>query len=157
YSQGDTYKQPKSLLHNNANGTFTPMTEGSGDLSVPHVTRGLAVADFDLDGHLDILTNNQDGPPELLRYTGPSQGHWFALDTRGVKSNPNGYHARVTLKVGARTLFAEVRSGSSYASHSDSRLYFGLGEATTIEEIKVVWHGSKTVTTARNVAADRLY
>lgn len=157
YSQGDTYKQPKSLLRNNANGTFTPIKEGIGDLVVPHVTRGLAVSDFDGDGHLDILANNQDGPPELLRYTGPAQGHWFALDTRGVKSNPNGYHARVRLKVGGRTLSAEVRSGSSYASHSLARLYFGLGEATTIDEVKVLWHGSKTVTTARNVAADRLY
>jgi enediyne biosynthesis protein E4 len=157
YSQGDTYKQPKSLLRNNADGTFTDVKEGIGDLATFRVTRGLAVADFDIDGHLDILTNNQDGAPELLRCTGPAQGHWFALDMRGVKSNPNGYHARVTLKVGGRTLFAEARSGSSYASHSQARLYFGLGEATTIEEVKIVWHGSKTVTTARNVAADRLY
>ncbi len=157
YSQGETYAQSKTLLRNHGDGTFTEVKDLLGDLLAKHVTRGLAVADFDLDGNLDILTNNQDGPPELLRYTGPSRGHWFALDTHGVKSNPDGYHAVVTLRIGKRTLSAEVRSGSSFASHSSSRLYFGLGDAATIDEVKIVWHGSKTVTTARNVAADHLY
>ena len=157
YSQGETYRQPKSLLRNNGNGTFTEVKEKLGDLAAKHVTRGLATADFDMDGNLDILTNNQDGPPELLRYTGLPTGHWFALDTRGIKSNPDGYHAKVTLRVGRRTLAAEVRSGSSFASHSSSRLYFGLGDATTIDEVKIAWHGSKTITAARNVAADHVY
>ncbi|HZO89223.1 MAG TPA: CRTAC1 family protein [Chthonomonadaceae bacterium] len=157
YSQGDTYQQPKSLLHNNGDGTFTDVQESLGDLARPRVTRGLAVADYDLDGNLDILANNQDGPPELLHYTGPQRGHWFALDTRGTRSNPDGYHARVTVRVGKRTLFAEVRSGSSFGSHSHSRLYFGLGGAMRIDEVKIVWHGSHTVTVARNVPADRGY
>jgi hypothetical protein len=157
YSEGDTYAQPKTLLHNNGDGTFSEIKANVGDLAVKHVTRGLATADFDLDGSLDILTNNQDGPPELLRYTGPRKGHWLALETRGVKSNPDGYHAKVTIRAGGRTQFAEVRSGSSFASHSASCLYFGLGDAAAVEEIKIVWHGSKTVTTARNIAADHVY
>jgi hypothetical protein len=157
YSQGDSYKQPKSLLQNNGDGTFTALKENLGDLARAHVTRGLAVADFDLDGHLDVLANNQDGPPQLLRYSGPATGHWFALDLRGVRSNPNGYHAKVTLRVGNRQLFAEARSGSSYASHSHGRLYFGLGEATVIDQVTILWHGSRTQTVARNVAADSAY
>jgi hypothetical protein len=157
YSQGDTYAQPKSLLHNNSKGAFTEVTDNLGDLAVPHVTRGLAVADYNLDGHLAIFANNQNGLPELLRYTGPPTGHWFALDTRGVRSNPDGYHARVTLRAGGRTQTAEVRSGSSFASHSMSRLYFGLGSATKIDEVTIRWHASKAITTARDVPADRIY
>ncbi|WP_309714249.1 CRTAC1 family protein [Armatimonas sp.] len=157
YAQGDKYAQPKSLLRNSGNGTFTDHTQGLGDLTVPHVTRGLAVADFDDDGHLDILTNNQDGPPELLRYTGPNTGHWVAFHLKGVKSNPSGYHARVTITAGGKTYVAESRSGGSYASRTQPRLYFGLGEAKTIEALTIRWHGSKTETKASNIAADRLY
>ena len=157
YSQGVTYAQPKSLLRNNGNGTFTEMTEALGDLLKPHVTRGLAVADFDLDGNLDILVNNQDGPPELLRYSGTNQGHWISFAARGVKSNPDGYHAKVTVKAGGKTMYAEVRSGSSFASHSDSRVYFGLGSAPAVDDIRIVWHGSGTITTARNLPADNAY
>ena len=109
------------------------------------VTRGLAVADFDLDGNLDILTNDQDGPPELLRYCGPSTRHWFALDTRGTKSNPDGYHARVTIRAGTGRSSPRsapvramprpaIRASTSPRRRDDDR------------EVKIVWHGSKTVT-----------
>jgi hypothetical protein len=157
YSQGITYAQPKSLLRNSGQGTFADVKEGLGDLAVPHVTRGLAVADFDRDGHLDIAANNQDGPAELLRYSGPAMGHWLAVETRGTKSNPNGYHARVTVRAGGRTWSAEVRSGSSFCSHSEARLYFGLGEATTVDEVRIAWHGSHALTVARGLAADQAY
>lgn len=157
YSQGVAYAQPKSLLRNRGDGTFADLREGLGDLATPHVTRGLATADFDGDGHLDAATNNQDGPAELLRYTGPNEGHWLLLRTRGTRSNPNGYHARVTVRAGDRIHSAEVRAGSSYCSRSDARLYFGLGDAATIDELKIRWHGSGTVTTARGLATDRVY
>jgi hypothetical protein len=157
YSQGETYAQSKTLLRNNGDGTFSEVKEGLGDLATRHVTRGLAVADYDIDGNLDILTNNQDGPPELLRYTGPAKGHWIAIDTRGVRSNPDGYHARVTVRAGGATQTAEVRSGSSFASHSSSRLTFGLGNANMVEEVKIVWHASKTITTAHGLAVDKVY
>lgn len=157
YSQGDTYTQPKSLLKNNGYGTFTPIKEGLGDAAKPHVTRGLAVGDYDLDGNLDVLTNNQDGLPELLRFTGEQKGHWFAVDVRGVQSNPNGYHAKVTIKASGKRQFAEVRSGSSFASHSSSRLYFGVGDATTIEELNIVWHGTKTTIKVKDLKADQAY
>ncbi|MCC2668017.1 MAG: UnbV, partial [Armatimonadetes bacterium] len=157
YAEGITYAQPKTLLQNRGDGTFTEVKDGLGSLAVPRVTRGLAVADFDRDGHLDVATNNQDGSPELLRYTGPSQGHWIAIDTRGTRSNPNGFHARVTIRAGGKTQTAEVRSGSSFCSHSESRLYFGIGEATTAEEVRITWHGSRAATTAMSVAADRAY
>ncbi|HEU4753704.1 MAG TPA: CRTAC1 family protein, partial [Armatimonadota bacterium] len=136
YSQGVDYAEPKSLLRNNGNGTFTDLRDGLGSLAVPRVTRGLAVCDFDGDGHLDAAASDQDGPAELLRYTGPSSGHWLMIDPRGTTGNRDGYHAKVTVRAGGRTYFSEVRSGSSYQSHSDSRLYFGLGPAATVDELR---------------------
>lgn len=157
YSQGVDYREPKSLLRNRGDGTFEVVRKDLGSLTTPRVTRGLATADFDGDGHLDVVTNNQDGPAELLRYSGPASGHWISISTRGTRSNPNGYHARVRIRVGGKTQFAEVRSGSSYCSHSDAAVYFGLGEATQVDELEIVWHGSKTVTRARQLPADRAY
>ena len=157
YCSPELYAPEEHILyHNNGDGTFTPITESLGDIAQPHVTRGLAVGDFDNDGNMDVLANNQDGAPELLKGNFKG-GHWFALETHGTKSNRNGYHAKVTLTAGGKTYFAEVRSGSSFGSHSHSRLYFGLGEATKIDSLKVVWHGSKTVTQAQNVTADATY
>jgi hypothetical protein len=157
YSQGVTYREPKSLLRNRGDGTFEVISQGVGSLATPRVTRGLAVADFDRDGHLDVAANDQDGPAELLRYSGPSTGHWLSLSTRGTRSNPNGYHARVKVRAGGRTHFAEVRSGSSFCSASDRAVYFGLGDATRVDELEIVWHASKTVTRARGLAADHAY
>lgn len=157
YSQGVAYREAKSLLRNRGDGTFEPITAGLGSLAVPRVTRGLATADFDRDGRLDAAANNQDGPAELLRSTGPAGGHWISISTYGTRSNPNGYHARVKLRVGGKTQFAEVRSGSSYCSHSDAAVYFGLGDASVVDELEIVWHGSRTVTRAAGLPADRAY
>lgn len=157
YSEGLSFAEPKSLLRNNGDRTFTEVKDAIGDLAANHVTRGLATADFDGRGHLGVAVNNQDGPPELLRYTGSEQGHWLAVRLRGKKSNPNGYHARVIVKAGSKTFSQEVRSGSSYCSHSDSAVYFGLGEASSVDELRIQWHASHAVTFARGLAADRAY
>jgi len=157
YSEGVAYQEPKSLLRNAGDGRFVPVMEGIGDLAVPRVTRGLATADYDGDGHLDLVASNQDGAVQLLRYTGPSSGHWLSISTRGVRSNPNGYHARVRIRIGSNWRFAEARSGSSYCSSSDPAVYFGLGAATTVDEVEIRWHGSSVITRAKDLAADQAY
>jgi hypothetical protein len=61
------------------------------------------------------------------------------------------------VSAGALTSTAELRSGSSYASHSLSRLYFGLGPAARVDEVRITWHGSRTVTRLSALDADRIY
>jgi len=68
-----------------------------------------------------------------------SGNHWIAIKTVGSKSNRDGIGARVTVKIGKRTLVDEVRGGSSYDSNSDMRVHFGLGSAMKIDELKIRW------------------
>ncbi len=151
------YAMPKSLYRNEGDGRFTLVRQGVGDLAIPRVTRGLAIADFDGDGHQDVAAVNQDAAVELLRYSGEPTGHWISLRTQGSKSNPDGYHARVKIRCGRQTYFSEVRSGSSYLSSSDRSVYFGLGSAQRVDEVEISWYGTGTVTRARDLPADRAY
>jgi len=150
-----TYAERRQLFHNAGNGSFTEVIAGLGDLSRPMVSRGLAVGDVNNDGGLDILMNSQNGDAELFLNRAP-RGHWVSFRTVGTKCNRDGRHARVAVTAGGRTQVSEVRSGSSYASHSDSRLYFGLGASTRVERVEARWpDGDRD--TARDLPADAIY
>jgi hypothetical protein len=82
--------------------------------------------------------------PSLLVNQARSPNHWIGLKTVGTKSNRDGIGARIMLKVGARVLVDEVRSGSSYDSNSDMRIHFGLGAATKIDWIQIRWPSGLT-------------
>jgi hypothetical protein len=82
--------------------------------------------------------------PSLLVNQVRSSNHWVGLKVVGTKSNRDGIGARVTLKVGARVLVDEVRSGSSYDSNSDVRIHFGLGGATKIDWVQIRWPSGLT-------------
>jgi hypothetical protein len=155
---GITYKEPKQLLHNAGNGTFTEITAPAqlGDLALPTVARGLAVGDYDNDGRLDVLITNQNDPAQLFRNQDRSPHHWVSFKTIGTKSNRDGLHARFTLTAGGVRQVATVRAGSSYLSHSDTRVYFGLGAATQIDKVEIVWPSGRRDTLKR-LAPDRFY
>lgn len=153
-----TYEEAKSLYHNLKNGKFEAVQQHLGDLAVPTVTRGLAVGDFDNDGHVDVLTNNQNRPAQLLHNESKDTNHWISLRLEGVKSNRDGAGALVWLRAGGNRYFAECRLSSSFASSSDKRLYFGLGVSTKIDEIEVRWpSGLHQTLRSLNAPADRFY
>jgi hypothetical protein len=154
-SPGVTYSERKQLFHNEGGQRFAEVTTGLGDLARPMVSRGLAVGDVDNSGRLDILVNNQNGPAQLFMNDSP-HGHWISFATTGTKSNREGRHARLTLTAGGMRQTAEVRSGSSYASASDRRVYFGLGAATRVESLEVRWP-SGIHDSARDLAVDTFY
>lgn len=152
-----TYAEPKLLLEWDGVSRFLDVTARAGTaLLEPRVSRGLAAGDYDNDGKIDLLVNNLNGPPQLLRNTRPSSHHWLGLRLEGRRSNRSGYGAVVTVRAGNRRWRDMCRSGSSYVSHSDSRLHFGLGAARQAEEITVHWPSGSTQT-LRNVPADRYY
>src|SRR5258705_4842942 len=85
-----------------------------------------------------------NAPPSVLVNQVKSANHWVAFRTIGTRSNRDGIGARITVKVGARMLVDEVRSGSSYSSSSDMRVHFGLGQTNKVDFVQVRWPGGLT-------------
>lgn len=88
---------------------------------------------------MEVLVNNQNEPPSLLKQSIKPAGNWVLLKLVGVKSNRSAIGARVRLSAGGLTQTGEVRSGGSYLSQNDLRLHFGLGTARRIESIEIHW------------------
>ena len=140
---GGIYRQRKLFYRNLRDGTFAEAASSLGAaLMEPRASRGAAFGDYDEDGDEDIIVNDLDGPPMLLRNDGGSKaGHWISLKLVGTKSNRNAVGAKVWLKAGGLTQVDEVHGGDSYLSHSDWRLHFGLGAATKVDEVTIRWPG----------------
>jgi enediyne biosynthesis protein E4 len=142
---GSSYEEPRILYHNNGDKTFSDISAQAGPgITAVHAGRGLAVGDLWNDGRISAVISNMNARPSLLVNQVRSSNHWVGLKVVGTKSNRDGIGARVTLKVGARVLVDEVRSGSSYDSNSDVRIHFGLGGATKIDWVQIRWPSGLT-------------
>jgi len=140
YPQLPNYRQRNFVHKNNRDGTFT---EVAAQLGAPflekRVGRGAVFGDLDNDGDVDVVINNLDGGPQLLRNDGGNANNSVLIKTIGVKSNRDGIGARVKVVAGDLIQIDEVRSGDSYLSQSDLRLHFGLEKRTKIDLIEVRW------------------
>jgi hypothetical protein len=137
---GVSYAERPFLFHNLRNGKFEEIGQRTGAaFTRRYVGRGAATADFFNDGKMDLLVNVIDGSPLLLRNQSTQLGHWIRIKTVGVRSNRNGFGARVEVKAAGLARSAEVRANSSFESASDSRLHFGLGKAAYVDSITVRW------------------
>jgi hypothetical protein len=152
-----SYRQPKLLYRNLGNGRFEDVSANSGTaLKAVNLGRGCAFGDFDNDGDIDIVINNLDGPPTVLRNDGGNSNNWIQLKCIGTQSNRSGIGTRVKVTVGGHTQIDEVMSGSSYYSHNDLRLHFGLGKATKAEFVELAWP-SGVKESFKNLQANRSY
>jgi hypothetical protein len=134
------YKDRAILYRNNRNGTFTDISERAGrGILERHAARGAAFGDYDNDGSVEIIVNNQNEPPTLLKAAHKPAGHWAILKLEGVKSNRSAIGAQVRVTAEGRTQIDEVRSGGSYLSQNDLRLHFGLGSARKMERVEIRW------------------
>lgn len=140
YPQRGHYRQREFLHHNNQDGTFSEVAGQLGNaLLEERVGRGVAFGDLDNDGDVDIVVNDLDGSPQLLRNDGAEANNSVLIKTVGVKSNRDGIGARVKIVSGNLTQVDEVRSGGSYLSQSDLRLHFGLEQRTKVDLVEVHW------------------
>jgi len=137
-----SYAQRDQLYENIGGGRFRDVSPVAGPaFQIEHVGRGSAVADFDNDGDLDIVISNLGDRPFLFRNDTAPRGHWLALELRGVASNRFGLDARVAVTAAGRRQVRDNTNVSSYLSSSDLRLHFGIGDATDVERIEIVWPG----------------
>ena len=140
YPQMQNYRQRSLLYKNNRDGTFSEVAAQYGaPLMEQRVGRGVAFGDIDNDGDVDLVINDLDAPPQLLRNDGGNANNAVLIKTVGGKSNRDGIGARVKIVAGDLTQIDEVRSGGSYISQSDLRLHFGLEKRTKIDLIEVRW------------------
>jgi hypothetical protein len=134
------YREPRVLYRNLGNGRFEDVSAKAGPaILAENLGRGCAFGDFDNDGDVDVIVNNLDGPPTLLRNDGGGDNRSILVKCVGTKSNRSAIGARVRVAVGERAQTKEVMSGSSYYSQSDLRLHFGLGQAGAADVVEVSW------------------
>ncbi len=156
-SSGAGYKQEKILYMNNGNGTFCNATTLAGPaLTEPRVSRGAAFGDLDNDGDIDIVIEDLDSTPMILRNDLKSSNHWITIELGATEGSPLAIGARVKVTTGSITQTEEVRSGASYISQNSLRLHFGLGSAEKIDKLEIRWPSGKTEV-LENVAVDKFY
>jgi hypothetical protein len=145
---GTSYRQ-RLLLFRNVKNRFREAGSGAGPaLNVPRPSRGSAIGDFDNDGDQDILLNNIDEAPTLLRNDGGHKsGHWLTVRLLGnpkQKCPRDATGSVVFCTATGRRMREEVASGRSYNSQSDLRIHFGLGAAAKVDRLEVRWAGGRT-------------
>ena len=155
FHEKTTYAEPKIVLRN-VGGTFENVTAELGaDLPRPRVSRAAACGDYDNDGDIDVLVNNNSQEAELLRNDGGNRGHWLQLQLIGTKSNRDGVGARVEVTASDLVQYEQQKGGMSYQAAHDPRLHFGLGEKAKVDRIEIRWP-SGTVDEIRDVNADHV-
>ena len=134
------YAQAPHLLRNLAGQRFEDIAAMVGDsFARPKVGRGAAVADFDLDGDVDVLITENNGPARLYRNDQAPGRQAIRFELVGVESNRDAIGAEVIVEAGGARRRSRVHSGSSYLSQSELPLTFGLGTEDRIALALIKW------------------
>lgn len=142
---GTTWAQRPQLFRNLDGNKFqeVPPATGSGLADVVPA-RGAAFGDIFNDGHIDVVLNNMDSPPALLRNVVKNNNHWLVFKLVGGPKGPrDAIGAKMFFTVGGARQRGDVISGGSYGSSSDQRLHFGLGTATKVDRVEIYWPSGK--------------
>ena len=151
FDQAASYPQTDQLFANDGTGHFSVVP-----LVLRGVGRGAAFADIDNDGDLDAFVSNNGQRAHLLRNDGGNANHWIAIKTVGRLSNRDGIGARIEVVSGDLVQVEEVRSGSSYLSQNDLRIYFGLGARDRVDRLEIRWP-SGIVQTLEALSVNRVH
>jgi hypothetical protein len=151
--------EPDRFYRNNGDGTFTDMTfaVGLGNTGKGH---GVTFIDLDGDGDLEIYAPeggfwHGDPYPNALYLNKQTTGnHWLHVDLVGRESNRDAVGTRLTVMAGGRRVYREIYGGRGFGSSDSPTVEFGLGPATRVDSLELVWPSGKTQT-FRDLPVDR--
>ncbi len=140
---GTSFGQQPLLFRNLRNGKFERVGAAPGSaLAGAWSSRGLAIGDLDGDGRLDLVINNLDSKPTILRNVATPTGHWLDLRLVGdvAKKTPRDAIGSIAyLTTGKMRQRLDVVSGAVFCSQNDMTLHFGLGAATKVDKLEIQW------------------
>jgi enediyne biosynthesis protein E4 len=151
------YPEPNSLFRNMGDGTFKEVSATAGsDFQLAAAHRGVAFGDLDNDGRVDMVVTVLGGATKLFHNISDDGNHWILLNLVGTKSNRMaiGAQIRITTEDG-KSQWNQVTTAVGYASSSDSRVHFGLGESKSVRELQIRWPSGITQD-IKDVAGDRI-
>jgi len=142
---GTTWAQRPQLFRNLDGTKFQEVLPATGSgLADVISARGAAFGDLFNDGHIDVVLNDMDSAPTLLRNVVRNSNHWLTFKlVGGPKSPRDAIGAKVFVTAGGFRQRADVISGGSYGSSSDQRLHFGLRTATKVDKVEIDWPSGK--------------
>ena len=162
YPQADTpqaessYEMANYLFENLGDGRFEEVSARSGPgLAVRKVSRGASFSDYDSDGDVDVFVFNLNSTPTLLRNDGGNRNNFLLIRTVGTRSNRDGIGTRIAINAAGSRQYAEVQAGTSYGSHNDLRVHFGLGQVSRVDTIALHWP-SGVVQTLTGIEANQV-
>jgi hypothetical protein len=134
-----TTRSQKPVLLRNWKGKFKDITRRGGSyFQQPHLARGVALGDLDNDGKVDLVVSHMNEPVAVLRNAARERHHWLGVQL-ARKDHADVVGTRVVLEAGGRKQTRFATGGGSYASSSDRRLVFGVGDADRIDKLVVFW------------------
>jgi hypothetical protein len=157
YHSEVSYKEPLLMFRNLGKGQFAKVAPDAlgADFMRPIAGRGIATADYDNDGDIDIAINNRGDYPELLRNDGGNANHWLEVLLIGTKSNRDGIGSSLKLSAEGFVQVEQSKGGMGYMSASDPRIFFGLGQRTKIESLEITWPSGQ-VSRLTNLPIDQI-
>lgn len=133
------------FFKNNGNSTFANTSEAWG-INQPSNSNGVAYADLDNDGNLDIIVNNINKPAFIYENhaTALNKNNYLAISLKGADANTQGIGAKVVIFAGGKKQYLEQMPTRGFQSSVSPVLHFGLGADTQIDSLRIVWQRGKT-------------
>ncbi|WP_417382408.1 CRTAC1 family protein [Gimesia sp.] len=139
YSLNSPFRQ-KPLYLENQGGRFSQIEfDENSYLGQSHSGRGLALADFNDDGNLDLAVSNFSDPPAILNNKARGEGQWISVRLIGTRSNRDAVGARLVLHTSSGDQTRQIKGGGSYLSSGDLRVHWGVPKDVTVNSLTVYW------------------